>query len=64
MTIIQCERCWRSIEKKNNRVLCIPCANLRNKEVSKKYREEHREEIRAKNKVRAKEKRDKLKREL
>ena len=39
---INCKECWKVIEKKCNRVLCIKCANIRNKEVAKKYREEYR----------------------
>lgn len=46
VTYIQCENCGKTIEKKVNRVLCIRCANIRNREHSKQFREEHREEIR------------------
>lgn len=46
---INCQRCWKEIQKKSTRVLCIACSNKRDKEVSKKYREEHREEIRERN---------------
>ena len=61
MIEIQCERCWKTIIKKNNRVLCIACSNARDREISKKYRESHREEIRERNKARAREKYNKLK---
>lgn len=41
--LIKCENCGKLIEKKLNRTLCIKCVNIRNKEISKKYREEYRE---------------------
>ncbi len=45
---IKCERCGKEMEKKGNRVLCIKCTNLRNKEVAIKYRAENAEHIREK----------------
>lgn len=41
--LIKCEMCGKEIEKKWRRTVCIKCANIRNKEVAKKYREEYRE---------------------
>lgn len=46
VTYIQCENCGKTIEKKWKRVVCIRCANLRDREHSKRFREAHREEIR------------------
>ncbi len=49
------------IEKKGTRVLCIACSNKRDKEIAKIYREAHKEEIRTKNRERARQKTEKLK---
>lgn len=35
---IQCQSCWKEIEKKGNRVLCIKCSNKRDKEIAKQRR--------------------------
>lgn len=35
--------CWKEIEKKGRREICIKCANKRDHENSKKYREEYRQ---------------------
>lgn len=40
---IKCLRCWKEIEKKGRREICIKCANKRDHENSKKYREEYRQ---------------------
>ena len=39
---IQCKECWKEIEKRGNRELCIKCTNKKNKEIQAKYREEYR----------------------
>lgn len=39
VTMIKCEDCGKEIEKKWRRVVCVKCANKRNKEVAKAYRE-------------------------
>lgn len=46
ITYIQCENCGKTIEKKGKRRVCVKCANLRDREHAKQFREEHREEIR------------------
>lgn len=43
MTKIKCKMCWKEIEKKGRREVCIKCANKRDHENSKKYREEYRQ---------------------
>lgn len=43
MTKIKCKMCWKEIEKKWVREVCIKCANKRDHENSKKYREEYRQ---------------------
>jgi Zn finger protein HypA/HybF involved in hydrogenase expression len=60
---IHCESCGKTIQKRNNRVLCIACSNKRDKEISKVYREIHRDEIRYKNRERARLKREAIKRD-
>ena len=52
MTIIKCNRCWKEIEQKGTRVLCIRCSNQRDKEIAKKYREDHLEEMKARERER------------
>lgn len=42
MTTIQCKMCWKSIEKKGRRELCVHCTNIRNREVAKEYREKYK----------------------
>ena len=37
---IKCKDCWKEIERKGKRERCVKCANIRNREVAKKYREE------------------------
>ena len=29
--MIQCQNCWKSIEKKGTRTLCIACTNIKDK---------------------------------
>lgn len=43
MVIIKCKVCGKEIEKKWIREVCIKCANKRDHENSKKYREEYRQ---------------------
>ena len=43
MTKIKCKMCGKEIEKKWIREVCIKCANKRDHENSKKYREEYRQ---------------------
>ena len=63
MKIINCQKCWKQIEQKGNRVLCIRCSNKRDREIARKYREDHIDEIRTKNREAARLKRDALKRD-
>jgi len=42
MTKIKCKNCWKEIEKKWNRELCIKCTNKRQKENARRYRESKR----------------------
>lgn len=63
MKKISCQKCWKTIEKKGSRVLCIACSNKRDKEIAKIYREAHKEEIRTKNRERARLGREALKRD-
>ena len=51
------------IEKKGTREYCIACSNKRDKEIARIYREAHKEEIRTKNRERARLGREALKRE-
>lgn len=39
VTYIQCKNCGKTIEKKWKREVCIPCANKRDREVARAYRE-------------------------
>ena len=50
--MIKCERCWKLIEQKVHRVLCIRCSNQRDREIARKYREDHLEEMKAREKER------------
>ena len=61
--MIKCERCWKLIEQKVHRVLCIRCSNQRDREIARKYREAHIDEIRTKSRERARDKREGMKRE-
>ena len=61
--MIECKRCQKIIEKKGNREYCIACSNKRDKEIAKIYREAHKEEIRTKNRERARLEREALKRD-
>ena len=61
--MIECKRCWKLIEKKGTREYCIACSNKRDKEIAKIYREAHKEEIRTKNRERARQKTEKTKRD-
>lgn len=60
---INCWNCGKLIEKKGNRTLCIACTNARSKEIAKIYRDTHQEEIRHKNRERARIKREATKRD-
>lgn len=60
---IHCENCGKTIQKRNNRVLCIACSNKRDKEIARIYRDTHQEEIKAKNRERARLKREAVKRD-
>lgn len=60
MTEIQCKRCWKRIQQKGTRVLCIRCSNQRDKEVARAYREAHLDELKAREKKRYEEKRKNL----
>lgn len=60
---IKCEACWKVIQKRNQRTLCIACTNARSKEIAKIYREEHHDEIMKKNRERARLKREAVKRD-
>ena len=42
MTTIQCRQCWKTIQKKGKRLLCVHCTNVRNREIAKKYRDEYK----------------------
>ena len=48
MTMIQCARCWKEIEKKWPRKVCIPCRRIIDRELQIEYRNAHLEEIRKK----------------
>ena len=48
MTIIHCVRCGKEIVKKCNRDLCIKCRNNLDRELATLRRQNHREEIREK----------------
>lgn len=65
--LINCKRCWKQIEQKWPRVYCIPCRKIIDRDVAKKYREEHLEEFRERQRNRARErarvKREALKRD-
>lgn len=63
MTEIPCKRCWKIITKKWPRVYCIKCRQEIDKQIAYAYRQEHIEEIRAKNRERARAKSAKLKRD-
>lgn len=39
---IQCKECWKWIEKRVNRELCIRCTNKKYRELQAKYREEYK----------------------
>lgn len=54
---INCAKCWKQIEKKCNRLYCIRCRNIIDHEIASLYREKHREEIKVKNRERARQKR-------
>lgn len=58
---IHCANCGKTIQKRGGRTLCIACSNKRDKEIAKIYREAHKEEIRTKNRERARQKTEKLK---
>ena len=60
---IHCANCNKLIQKRNNRVLCIACTNKRSKKIAKIYRDTHQEEIRHKNRERARLKREAVKRD-
>ena len=36
--LIRCENCWKQIEQKGNRVLCIKCSNKRDKKMAENRR--------------------------
>lgn len=59
---IHCSWCWKVIKKNWQRVLCIACSNKRDKEIARIYRDTHQEEIKAKNRERARLKREAVKR--
>lgn len=59
---INCENCWKVIQKRNQRTLCIACTNARSKEIARIYRDTHYDEIIAKNRERARIKREAVKR--
>ena len=61
--LIKCENCGKEIQQRGRRTLCIACSNRRDKEIAKKYRETHIEEIRARCRERARLKREMLKRD-
>jgi hypothetical protein len=61
--LIKCESCWKEIQQRWRRTLCIACSNKRDKEIAKIYREAHKEEIRTKNRERARLGREALKRD-
>lgn len=46
ITYIHCVKCGKVIEKKANRLYCIPCRNKVDKELARIRREANREEIR------------------
>lgn len=48
---INCTMCWKRIEKKANRLYCIKCRNIVDKELARIRRESHREEIREKDRA-------------
>jgi hypothetical protein len=60
---INCWNCGKLIEKKGNRTLCIACTNKRSKKIAKIYRDTHYDEIIAKNRERARLKREAVKRD-
>lgn len=38
---IKCQNCWKEIEKKGQRVLCIKCSNKKDHEMAAKRREQN-----------------------
>ena len=45
--LIKCKRCGKEIEKKWKREYCVKCSNIIYKEKQKAFREEHRDELKA-----------------
>ena len=62
MTIIRCERCWKSIEQKGQRKYCIPCRKIIDRENAKAYRDANAEKVRTRARELARE-RARIKRE-
>ena len=60
---IYCSNCNKLIQKRNQRTLCIACTNKRSKEIARIYRDTHYDEIIAKNRERARIKREAVKRD-
>ena len=63
MQKINCAKCWKEIEKKWPRIYCIKCRCEVDKELAKRYREEHIDEIRKKEREYSRLKRESLKRD-
>lgn len=63
MQMIECQHCGKPIKKYANRKYCLACRRIMDDIQWKAYAESHRQEIRDKQRERARAKRDSMKRE-